>query len=96
MAIDIGALRQTCKAGEVTTFLFDLESSRYVVKNYTPATIFVCLGEWDDSKSTTVSTYTAHTIFSLPGTAAFGSRATSNMVTIKAEKEGMVEVLIDL
>lgn len=97
MAIDIGVLRKYCEDGEVTTFLFDQESSSYIVKNYALGTVRVCLGEWDESKSVTVSPGISHTILSLPGTAAFGSRATSNMVTVRAEEgPGAVEVLIDL
>lgn len=43
--------RQACQGGTHTAFTMARESAAFLVKNYGPATILVCLGEWDESQS---------------------------------------------
>lgn len=73
--------RQACQGNTQTVFTMGRESVAFLVKNYGPATIFVCLGEWDESKSVRIDPgYYQRIVSNL--TVGGGERPKTDMVVI--------------
>lgn len=88
----LDVVRQTCSAGENTTFSFRATSIRYCVKNFTNAPILVCLGHWNDNQSVRIDAG-MYEIIQTNSEPEYGmARQATSKVIVKAEAAGEVEV----
>lgn len=82
--------QKTLTAGEATTFDMRLKRSQFLVKNFTDGNIRVKLGDNDSYSMIAANSF--ELVFNNIDNKVSSSAEATNVVTVTAEKAGLVEV----
>ena len=82
--------QKTLTAGEATTFNMRLKRSQFLVKNFTDGNIRVKLGDNDSYSMIAANSF--ELVFNNIDNKVSSSAEATNVVTVTAEKAGLVEV----